>query len=138
MVAVNAVGDGDRSNLAYGTLGLRMTKPASEGQVVGYLVQWKSGDEEYDDTDTSKRQADVPGSGDREHTITGLDNGVSMPSSEVKGTPEPPPNSPARGRAHHQRDGPGGRDADGRNVGHRRRRRAGQRELLLPVDCRGN
>ena len=94
-----------------GTLGLRMTRPTSEGRVVGYLLQWKSGDEEYDDTDTSERQADVPGPGDREYTITGLDNGVEytvramayndngvgVPSSEVRGTPEAPPNSPARG-----------------------------------------
>ena len=47
-----------------GTLGLRMTRPTSEGRVDGYLLQWKSGDEEYDDTDTSERQADVPGPGD--------------------------------------------------------------------------
>ena len=94
-----------------GTLGLRMTRPTSEGRVDGYLLQWKSGDEEYDDKDTSQRQADVPGSGDREYTITGLDNGVEytvramayndngvgVPSSEVRGTPEAPPNSPARG-----------------------------------------
>ncbi len=94
-----------------GTLGLRMTRPTSEGRVDGYLLQWKSGDEEYDDTDTSQRQADVPGSGDREYTITGLDNGVEytvramayndngvgVPSDEVRGTPEAPPNSPARG-----------------------------------------
>ena len=94
-----------------GTLGLRMTRPTSEGRVDGYLLQWKSGDEEYDDTDTSERQADVPGSGDREYTITGLDNGVEytvramayndngvgVPSDEVRGTPEAPPNSPARG-----------------------------------------
>ena len=94
-----------------GTLGLRMSRPASEGRVDGYLLQWKSGDEEYDDTDTSERQADLPGPGDREYTITGLDNGVEytvramayndngvgVPSSEVRGTPEAPPNSPARG-----------------------------------------
>ncbi len=94
-----------------GTLVLRMTRPTSEGRVDGYLLQWKSGDEEYDDTDTSERQADVLGSGDREYTITGLDNGVEytvramayndngvgVPSSEVRGTPEAPPNSPARG-----------------------------------------
>ena len=94
-----------------GTLGLRMTRPTSEGRVDGYLLQWKSGDEEYDDTDTKQRQADVPGPGDREYTITGLDNGVEytvramayndngvgVPSSEVRGTPEAPPNSPARG-----------------------------------------
>ena len=94
-----------------GTLGLRMTRPTSEGRVDGYLLQWKSSDEEYDDTDTSERQADVPGSGDREYTITGLDNGVEytvramayndngvgVPSDEVRGTPEAPPNSPARG-----------------------------------------
>ena len=94
-----------------GTLGLRMSEPDSGGEVVGYLVQWKSGDEEYDETDTSERQADVPGSGDREYTITGLDNGVEytvramayndngvgVPSIDVKGTPEAPPNSPARG-----------------------------------------
>ena len=94
-----------------GTLVLRMTRPTSEGRVDGYLLQWKSGDEEYDDKDTSERQADVPGSGDREYTITGLDNGVEytvramayndngvgVPSDEVRGTPEAPPNSPARG-----------------------------------------
>ena len=94
-----------------GTLGLRMSEPDSGGQVDGYLVQWKSGDEEYDETDNSERQADVPGSGDREYTITGLDNGVEytvramayndngvgVPTIDVKGTPEAPPNSPARG-----------------------------------------
>ena len=94
-----------------GTLGLRMSRPTSEGRVDGYLLQWKSGDEEYDDTDTSERQADVPGPGDLEYTITGLDNGVEytvramayndngvgVPSDEVRGTPEAPPNSPARG-----------------------------------------
>ena len=92
-------------------LGLRWNEPTSKGQVTGYLVQWKSGDEEYDGTDTSERQADVPGPGDREHAITGLDNGVEytvrvmayndngvgVPSSEVKGTPQAPPNSPAEG-----------------------------------------
>ena len=94
-----------------GTVGLRMSEPDSEGRVDGYLVQWKSGDEEYDDMGTLERQADVPGPGDREHTITGLDNGVEytvramayndngvgMPSREVKITPEAPPNSPATG-----------------------------------------
>ena len=92
-------------------LGARWHEPTSEGRVTGYLVQWKSGDEEYDGTDDSERQADVPGSGDGEHTITGLDNGVEytvrvmayngngvgVPSDELKGTPQPPPNSPAEG-----------------------------------------
>ena len=75
----------------------RWHEPTSKGRVVGYLVQWKSGDEEYDGTDTSERQADVPGSGDGEHTITGLGNGVGVPSEEFKGTPQPPPTSPAEG-----------------------------------------
>ena len=92
-------------------LGARWHEPTSEGQVTGYLVQWKSGSEEYDGTDTSERQADVPGSGDGEHTITGLDNGVEytvrvmayngngvgVPSDELKGTPQALPNSPAEG-----------------------------------------
>ena len=93
-------------------LSLRFHAPTSEGRVVGYLVQWKSGSEEYDGTDESERQADVPGSGDGgEHTITGLENGVEytvrvmaynddgvgVPSDEVRGTPQAPPNSPARG-----------------------------------------
>ena len=92
-------------------LGARWHEPTSEGRVTGYLVQWKSGDEEYDGTDDSERQADVPGSGDGEHTITGLDNGVEytvrvmayngngvgVPSDELKGTPQAPPNSPAEG-----------------------------------------
>ena len=38
--------------------------------------------------------------------------------------------------AHHQRDGPGGRDPDGGNLGHRRRRRDERRGLHLPVACR--
>ena len=42
----------------------------------------------------------------------------------------------AHGPAHHQRDGPGGRDADGGHVWHCRRRRAGRRRVQLPVDCR--
>ena len=41
------------------------------------------------------------------------------------------------GSADHQRDGPGGRDPDGGNLGHRRRRRDEQRGgSVLPVACR--
>ena len=96
---------------SHATLSLRWHEPTSGGQVVGYLVPWKSGDEEYDDTDASERRADAPSFGEREHTITGLDNGVEytvrvmshndddvgVQSSDVKGTPEAPPNSPATG-----------------------------------------
>ena len=40
----------------------------------------------------------------------------------------------SHGRAHHQRHGPGGRDADGGHHGHRRCQWAGRRCLQLPVD----
>ena len=43
---------------------------------------------------------------------------------------------PGHRSADHQRDGPGGRDADGGRCRHRRRRRSGQRRIWLPVDCR--
>ena len=50
------------------------------------------------------------------------------------------PNSPATGQPtigpdglDHQRDGPGGRDADGGHVGHCRHRRADKRHIHLPV-----
>ena len=41
------------------------------------------------------------------------------------------------GRADHQRDGPGGRDADRRHIRHTGRRRSDQRGLRLPVGRRG-
>ena len=46
------------------------------------------------------------------------------------------PNTPATGVPTHQRHGPGGTYADCGHVGHRRRRRAGQPKLHLPVGCR--
>ena len=92
---------------------LRWGAPNTEGPVVGYLVQWKSGGEEYDGGPDSDRQDDVPGSenGGR-HTITGLvngveytvrvmaynDDGIGVPSAEVRGMPQAPPNTPATGQ----------------------------------------
>ena len=54
-----------------GTLGLRMTKPASEGEVAGYLVQWKRVGDSWDTPadvfeETVSRMT---------HTITGLTGG---------------------------------------------------------------
>ena len=46
----------------------------------------------------------------------------------------PSPNSHAHWSAHHQRYGPGWRDADCEYLGHRRRRRTDQRVVRLPVD----
>ena len=95
------------------SLALAWGAPNTPARVVGYLVQWKSGSEEYDDSDGSERQADVTGNGNGgEHTITGLtngveytvrvvaynDDGVGVPSDELRGTPEAPPNSPATGK----------------------------------------
>ena len=76
----------------------------------GYRVQWKSGSEEYDDTPTSTRQAEVTDLANLAHTIAGLTNGVEYTvrvlaynhngvgavSTEVTVTPEAP-NSPATG-----------------------------------------
>ena len=45
----------------------------------------------------------------------------------------PTAQQPGHGSAHHQRHGPGGRDADGGYVGHRRRGRVDRRCLQLPV-----
>ena len=78
--------------------------------IEGYRVQWKSGSEEYDDTPTSTRQAEVTDLANLAHTIAGLTNGVEYTvrvlaynhngvgavSTEVSATPEAP-NSPATG-----------------------------------------
>ena len=68
-------------------------------------------------------------------------SGAEIADAEATGTirnaeaqQESGQNTPAAGLSHHQRNGAGGRDADGRCVGHRRRRRADQRVIQLPVD----
>ena len=47
--------------------------------------------------------------------------------------PPPAPNSRATGAPTHRREGPGGRDADGEHLRHKRRCRAGERRVRLPV-----
>ena len=65
-------------------------------------------------------------------------------TSAATGEVEARPNSPATGQPTIGRDGAGGRNADRGHVGHRRRRRAEQRGLRIPVarrrrgDCRGD
>ena len=65
--------------------------------------------------------------------------GLSSWSNFVRVTPTPPAeparNSPPTGSADNRRHRPGGGDADGGHLGHRRRRRVDQRFLRLPVDC---
>ena len=94
-------------------LDLSWEKPGYDGgsPIEGYRVQWKSGSEEYDDTPTSTRQAEVADLANLAHTITGLTNGVEYTvrvlaynhngvgsaSTEVSATPEAP-NSPATGQ----------------------------------------
>ena len=93
-------------------LDLSWEEPGYDGgsPLEGYRVQWKSGSEEYDDTPTSTRQAEVTDLANLAHTIAGLTNGVEYTvrvlahnhngvgavSTEVSATPEAP-NSPATG-----------------------------------------
>ena len=57
-----------------GELDVSWTAPSSNGgsKVTGYKVQWKSGDESYDGSDASTRQALVSDPAVLTHTITGL------------------------------------------------------------------
>ena len=59
-------------------LSLSWETPEYDGgsPVEGYRVQWKSGAEEYDDTPTSTRQAEIADPASLTHTIAGLTNGV--------------------------------------------------------------
>ena len=58
-------------------------------------------------------------------------------SNESAVTPlDPTTNTPATGAPSISGNSPGGRDADGGHFCYRRRRRAYQRFLQLPVDCR--
>ena len=130
--------------------------PSSNGgsAVTGYKVQWKEAADSWD-TAADVSQTTVTTT---THTITGLTGGVEYAvrvvatndvgngpaSTEAKGTPAggvseqtvEPENSAPTGPARHQRDAPGGRDADGGHLAHRRRGRADQRVLPLPVDRR--
>ena len=83
-----------------GNIHTRWSPPNSGGEVKGYIVQWKSGDEDYDGTETSERQAKVPGSESLEYTIRVMahnDDGIGEPSDEITVTPLRPPNSSATG-----------------------------------------
>ena len=62
-----------------GELEVSWTAPASDGgsEVTGYKVQWKSGSEAYDGSDTSTRQALVSDPAVLTHTITGLTVGTA-------------------------------------------------------------
>ena len=61
-----------------GELSVSWSAPASDGgsEVIGYKVQWKSGTEAYDGTESSARQA-VLGDAAASHTIAGLANGTA-------------------------------------------------------------
>ena len=54
-------------------------------------------------------------------------------TSEATGAVAAHPNSPATGTPTIRRHGAGGPDTDGGHIGHRRRRRPGQRDLQLPM-----
>ena len=80
--------------------------------------------------------ADIVGATSSSYTLVDADKGKTIQvkvsfrddknnretlTSAATAAVEPRPNSPATRGAHHQRDGPGGRDPDGGNLGHRRR-----------------
>ena len=69
--ATAATADGREQELT-----VSWTAPESDGgaAISGYRVQWKSGSESYDGSETSTRQAVVTG---LTHTIAGLTNGVT-------------------------------------------------------------
>ena len=109
-----------------GTLGLRMSEPTSDGRVDGYLVQWKSGDEEYDDMGTLERQRTCPAPGTGSTPSPGWTTASSTPCGRWPTTTTASVCRPGRSRsrrrpsqqsghgsAHHQRRRPGGRDPDG-------------------------
>ena len=87
-----------------GILSLTVSWTAATG-ADGYKVQWKSGDQDWDETD---RQNTVSGGSTTTSEITGLASGVEYtvrviatkgnkdgtPGEEVKGTPNSPPSAP--------------------------------------------
>ncbi len=64
-------------NRAEGALQVSWAAPAGGAAVTDYTVQWKSGSEDYDATDSSTRQATVTDPANLRYTITGLTNGVA-------------------------------------------------------------
>ena len=103
---------------------------------VSYSYQWLADDADIQDATGSTytlTDDDVGKAISVRATFTDNAGNEESLTSEATAEVEARPNSPATG-AHHQRDGPGGRDAHGGHVGHHRRRRADQRFLQLPVD----
>ena len=92
--------------------------------------------------------ADITGATSSSYTLVDADKGKTIQvkvsfrddrnnpetlTSAATAAVEPRPNSSGHRSAHHQRDGPGGRDPDGGNLGHRRRRRDERCGVQLPV-----
>ena len=48
----------------------------NDQNATGYRIEWKSGQQSYDGSETSIRKAEIPATGTLEYTITGLDNGT--------------------------------------------------------------
>ena len=134
-----------------GALDLYWEAPASDGgsEIIGYRVQWKEAAASWD-TPADISETTVTGT---THTITGLTDGVqytvrviavndlgdSDPSEEAAGTPreagspDPAQNTPASGAPTITGTVEVGETLAAGHIGHRRRRRLGQRLLLLPV-----
>ena len=124
-----------------GRIDLAWTAPA--GEVTGYRVEW-SPEGGTDWTAVEPPHAGlIPAYGHAgltagttyRYRVQARNGGASGPWSEVVSaiTEEAPPNRPATGAPTISRHRPGGRDADGGHVGHRRRGRPHQRLVSLPV-----
>ena len=103
---------------------------------VSYRYQWLAGGSDIEDATSSSYLLTT---GEQGQTIQvkvtftdDADNEESLTSAATLAVVARS-NTAATGRAHHQRDAPGGRDADGRHFGHIGRGRPVQRLLPIPV-----
>ena len=103
---------------------------------VTFAYQWLAGDAEINGaTASTYTLADADAGKAVKVRVSFTDDAGNEESltSTATGAVATPPKHPGHGRADHQRDGPGGGDANRRHQQHIRRRRPGRRNLRLPV-----
>ena len=103
---------------------------------VSYRYQWLAGGSNIQDATSSSYLLTASEQGQaiqvKVNFTDDADNQESLTSTETLAVAAKP-NTAATRRAHHQRDTPSGRDADGRHLGHIGRGRPVQRLLPIPV-----